>query len=134
MVSPDETDSIFQAPSKLETDEWLNHRFYSVESRLPEGSPHGRFETQQVSRGVGVGGGGGGGWGQIGCSTQTPDPNLSLLCGESSTSALLQTFVRRLRSNSRSHSYVSPVVWRIFCGESSATNLPCGEFPGYQNL
>ena len=43
-----------------------------------------------------------------------PDPNLSPLCGESSTSALLQTFVRRLRSNSRSHSYVSLVVWRIF--------------------
>ena len=46
--------------------------------------------------------------------TQPPDPNLSPLCGESSTSALLQTFVRRLRSNSRSHSHVSPVVWRIF--------------------
>ena len=42
-----------------------------------------------------------------------PDPNLSSLCGESATSALLQTFVRRLRSNSGSHSYVSPVVWRI---------------------
>ena len=43
-----------------------------------------------------------------------PDPNLSPLCGESSTLAPLQTFVRRLRSNSWSHSYVSPVVWRIF--------------------
>ena len=43
-----------------------------------------------------------------------PNPNLSPLCGESCTSALLQTFVRRLRSNSWSHSYVSPVVWRIF--------------------
>ena len=28
--------------------------------------------------------------------------------------ALLQTFVQRLRSNSRSHSYISLVVWRIF--------------------
>ena len=43
-----------------------------------------------------------------------PNPNLSPLCGKSSTSALLQTFVRRLRSNSRSHSYVLPFVWRIF--------------------
>ena len=36
-------------------------------------------------------------------TTQLPDSNLSPLCGESSTSALMQTFVRRLRSNSRSH-------------------------------
>ena len=50
-----------------------------------------------------------------------PNPNLSLLCGESSTSALLQTFVRRLRSNCRSHS---------LCGKSSVANLPCGEFSG----
>ena len=38
----------------------------------------------------------------------------NFLCDEFFTSALLQTFVRHLRSNSRSHSYVSPVVWRIF--------------------
>ena len=48
-----------------------------------------------------------------------PYPNISPLCGKSSTSALLQTFDRRLHSNSQSHLYVSPVVWRIFCGESS---------------
>ena len=115
------------------------------------------------------------GWGQIGCSTQTPDPNppnpnlptpptspadpnhkppdpktptpitnpnppdlnlpnpnppdpnLTPLCGESSTSALLQTFVRRLRSNSRSHMYVSPIVWRIF---HVANPLATGEVGG----
>ena len=52
-----------------------------------------------------------------------PDPNLSPLRGKSSTSALLQSFVRRLRSYSRSHSYVSLVVWQIFF----VANLPCGE-------
>ena len=55
--------------------------------------------------------------------TQPPDPNLSPLCGESSTSALLQTFVRRLHSNSRLRSNVSPVVWQIFCGESSMRRI-----------
>ena len=38
----------------------------------------------------------------------------NFLCDKSSTSTLLQTFVRRLCSNSRSHSNVSTVVWRIF--------------------
>ena len=48
------------------------------------------------------------------------NPNLLPLCGESSTSALLQTFVRRLRSNSRSHSLCGEsFLWRIFCSESS---------------
>ena len=85
------------------------------------------------------------GWGQVDYTTQTPDPNLphpsasipptpnlrsqppdpnlSPLCGESSTSTLLQTVARRLCSNSQSHSYVSPVVWRIFGGESSGNHL-----------
>ena len=52
--------------------------------------------------------------------TQPPDPDLSPLCGESSTSVLLQTFVGRLRSNSQSHSLCGKSsLWRIFCGKSS---------------
>ena len=49
------------------------------------------------------------------------NPNLSPLCGESSTSALLQTLVRGLHSNSRSH---------LLCGESSMANLSCGKSSG----
>ena len=44
-----------------------------------------------------------------------PDPNLSPLCGESSTLTLLQTFVRRLHSNSRSHLlHGESSLWQIF--------------------
>ena len=64
-------------------------------------------------------------------SRPNPHPNLSPLCGKFSTSALLQTFVRRLRSNSRSHiRYVA----NLLCGESSVANLPCGESSGNHKI
>ena len=46
-------------------------------------------------------------------STSTPKVVLEYECSTRVLHhCLLQTFVRRLRSNSRSHSYVSPVVWQ----------------------